>query len=142
VDEDADTVGILRRYNSLQVEVYSAPFEATDFIAPQIFRTTASLTGNLLNFEVEVVDDSGSVERVVVLYRGQNQRHWSMLELGAVDGDDVARGTAVSPYGIVEYFVQAVDDTGNVALATNSGAPFIVPGGSAPATIFLPAVLR
>ncbi|MBK8429926.1 MAG: hypothetical protein IPL28_00950 [Chloroflexi bacterium] len=42
----------------------------------------------------------------------------------------------IAPFGVVEYFVQAVDASGNVALATESGAPFGVDGGAAPATIF------
>jgi hypothetical protein len=142
VEEDAETVGVLRRYNSLELEVYSTPFEEADFVAPQIFRTSATLTGNILEFEVEVADETSGVERVVILYRGQGQRSWSRAELGAADIDDVARGSVIAPFGGVEYFVQAVDASGNVALATESGAPFVVAGGSAPATIFLPLITR
>ncbi|MBK8429925.1 MAG: hypothetical protein IPL28_00945 [Chloroflexi bacterium] len=76
----------------MQLEVYSTPFEETDFIAPQIFRTSATLTGNVLEFEVEVADETSGVERVVILYRGQGQRSWSRAELGAADIDDLARG--------------------------------------------------
>ena len=79
-----------------------------------------------IEFKVRLDDGSGAIQRTVVLYRTLDQNTWSRVELPY----DQATGTAstiIEPVdGTVEYFVQAVDPAGNVALALDHGVPFRV----------------
>jgi hypothetical protein len=135
--EVTPTTGVQRLYSDLEFVIYHAPFTATDFIAPNIRRVEALSTTSALKFWVHVVDSDESVAsntradvtRVLVLYRfladvsAAGTSAWIPLDLDY----DAANGWAVGqvdPGGPVEYFVQAVDATGNVALAMDHGNPF------------------
>jgi hypothetical protein len=59
-------MGTYRLYSELQLDVYHAPFTATDSIAPSIW---------------QVEDDGGDIERAVVLYRSLASATWSRCEL-------------------------------------------------------------
>ena len=135
----APTLGTLRRYDNLDLVVYSASLNETDFIAPNIWAVQALTTPVSIEFKVTLDDDSGAIQRTVVLYRTLDQSAWSRVELPY----DPATGTAskiIEPIdGTVEYFVQAVDPAGNVALALDHGVPFRVtatlPPGQARVTL-------
>lgn len=136
------TSGTQRLYTGLEFEVYHAPFENTDFTAPSIWNTWAWRGGDGLtvNFEALVTDEGSDIERVVVLYRPFNGRTWHLLDLAYDPVSQVAVGsTAVgAPF---EYLVQAVDTSGNVAMALNHGGGF---GGDLPAVWYLnlPIILK
>jgi hypothetical protein len=118
------TVGTQRLYSELAFEIYHAPFTATDFIAPSIWAVEAISSPIALGFQVQVDDDRGDIQRVVVLYRELDQDSWSKAELRYDPARGWATGSVARARGPIEYFVQAVDPTGNVALALDHGNPF------------------
>jgi hypothetical protein len=134
------TVGGQRLYSSLDYEIYHAPFTATDFIAPGIWQVEAIRNTVVLQFRVRVDDDSGRVSRVVVLYRALGSHTWSKAELVYDAATGWAEGKVGPATGPIEYVVQAVDATGNVALALDHGNPFtrVKPG----LMIYLPLSFR
>jgi hypothetical protein len=114
------TTGTERLYDSLDLVVYTAPFSTTDFVAPQVWSVEAitDMAGEI-TFEVIVNDDDGSLDRVIVLYFLEGQNVWQPVELTISDG--MASATIPQPVGEMLYFVQAVDDSGNVAVALDHG---------------------
>ncbi|MBP7694544.1 MAG: hypothetical protein KA764_21665, partial [Anaerolineales bacterium] len=135
------TLGTERLYQNLQVEVYYAPFEATDFTAPAIWEASATpVGGGRVTFEAAVTDDSGSVARVVVLYRPLTSSTWRKAELSYSAATGRASGQVSEVWGAYEFFGQAVDATGNVALALEHGTPF--QGAPSLANVYLPLVQR
>jgi hypothetical protein len=136
----APTKGVQRLYSSLDYEVYHAPFTATDFIAPNIWRVEAIRNSVLLKFRVQVSDDSGVIQRTVVLYRTLSSGVWQKAELAYNAATGWAEGNVPPVIGPIEYFAQAVDGTGNVALALDHGNPFT--GSRAGLMLYLPVVLK
>jgi hypothetical protein len=132
------TVGTERLYTNLKLDVYYAPFEATDFVAPSIWQVSATPGGGV-TFSVLVTDDSGQVARVVGLYRLLTSNAWSKTELTYDPATRLAWGRVAGLDGALEYFVQAVDPTGNVALALDHGRPF---RGEASNNLYLPLVRK
>ena len=119
------TVGTQRLYSSLQYEIYHAPFTDTDFIAPSLWQVQAVVTGTTMTFDVRVTDDSGNVARVVVLYRETTDNAWKMAELNLDSATQTWRKSSESGLrGEIEFFAQAVDPSGNVALALDHGNAF------------------
>jgi hypothetical protein len=134
------TMGIQRLYTDLELVVYHAPLTATDFIAPSIWQAEAISTSFSLTFRILVEDNSGAVERAVVLYRLLDQNTWSKAELTYDAGSGWAHGTVPPVNGQIEYFVQAVDPTGNVALALDHGNPFRRVTDKPLSTTYLPVI--
>jgi hypothetical protein len=133
------TVGTQRLYSALEFEVYHAPFTATDYLAPRIWQVEAYSTSTTLRFRIQVDDNSGSIQRAVMLYRALNTNTWSRAELAFNQTTGWAEGQVGSLQGPFEYFAQAVDLTGNVTLALDRGNPFRY----APVyKIYLPLVLK
>jgi hypothetical protein len=119
------TTGTERLYDSLDLVVYTAPFSATDFVAPQVWSVEADTDAeDEITFEVIVGDDDGQMERVVVLYFMEGEGVWQLVELNISGG--MASATIPRPVGEMLYFVQAVDDSGNVAVALDHGNFFSV----------------
>jgi hypothetical protein len=151
---DLPTTGVQRLYTDLEFEVYHAPFTVTDFIAPSVRNVRAISSTQSLRFEIWVDDDAdspedtGEVARVIVLYRHEGENAWSKAELTYLGKNEAGIGIAegsVSPItGPIEYFVQAVDDSGNVILSLDHGMPFTkVETLEQPnPTIYLPLVMR
>ena len=123
------------------MEIYRAPISATDYIAPKIWQVLAnsSFTGTL-KFQMQVEDDSGSVERAVVLYREEGDYVWCKVELPCDAATGWAEGSGGQASAPIYYFAQAVDPTGNVALALDHGKPFQRMENVAP--IYLPLILK
>jgi len=155
--EATPTVGVLRRYTELRYEVYHAPFTTTDFVAPSIWAVRAISNSVELRFEVwvddkaETADQMSGVSRVIVLYRLGEETTWRKVELTYVGqnaaGIGIAEGVVAPLTGeTIEYFAQAVDGAGNVALALDHGNPFTeVESGAEPPpgiAIYLPLVMR
>ncbi|MBK8433197.1 MAG: hypothetical protein IPL28_18735 [Chloroflexi bacterium] len=118
---DADTsptLGTQRLYDTLELEVYSAPHANSDFVPPTLGEVTAELVGtgnSQIRYVVEATDTSG-IQRVIVLYRTEGGNEWLKLELPYNSGTSQATLTVEAPYSqIVEYFIQVVDGAGNVA---------------------------
>ncbi len=134
------SIGTERRYNSLDFAVYHAPFSATDFIAPSIWQVEAISTTIDLRFRVRVSDATGSIARVVMLYRRLTDHAWSKAELTYNPNDNWAEVRLPHIFAPIEYFAQAVDETGNVATVLDHGIPFTqVRFG---AYVYLPVVRR
>jgi hypothetical protein len=89
-----------------------------------------------------VDDDSGEILRTVVLYRRMGDNFWTLAELTYDPDTGWAEGTVPAVDGPIEYFAQAVDPTGNVALALDHGNPFRELTDGQPLRIYLPVALR
>ena len=120
----APTFGILRRYSNLNLIVYTAPFSNTDFDAPVIWSVEATPNAGNIDFTVQVSDVQSGIHRTVVLYRTLNETSWTMLDLTYSPFTGLATGSIPDPSETIEYFVQAVDESGNVALVLDHGVPF------------------
>jgi hypothetical protein len=119
----------------LNFEVYHASFDTLDFLAPNIWAVRAISNSVGLRFEVwgddraESADQMSGVSRVIVLYRLGAETTWRKAELTytepTADSIGMAVGTVAPLTGeTIEYFAQAVDGAGNVALALDHGNPF------------------
>jgi hypothetical protein len=130
-----------RLYSQLQLEIYHAPTTTTDFIAPNIWQVRAMQADDGLDFDVLVTDDSFAVARVVILYRNPSSNVWQAVDLIYDPVTQHATASVPGLTGPIEYFAQAVDSSGNVALALDHGQPFtkIVPK---PIQVYLPLVRR
>ncbi|MEM7536926.1 MAG: hypothetical protein AAF639_32410 [Chloroflexota bacterium] len=108
---------------------YMAYYEATesdncDTFLPNIWSVQYETTGdaNMVNIDVGTTDFDG-VRRVVVVYT-TDEGAWETLQLSqdARDGD-IWTGS-LPKKSFMEFFVQAVDAHGNVAVHDNKGAYF------------------
>jgi hypothetical protein len=122
--EAEETLGYQRLYDSLSYIVYHAPFTDTDFIAPSIWEVDLSTDHGHLEFSARVGDDSGQILRTLVLYRLVTETQWRSLDLAFDPTTGWATGVGVPLSGLLEYFVQAVDPSGNVSLGLDKGNPF------------------
>ena len=139
------TIGVERAFRRLNYAIYHAPFEDTDFIPPSIRVTTAFTGLGQIAFGVKADDTRaadpltpGEVTRVVVLYRRLGESRWTLLELSYNVNNEVWLGL-IPANGVVEYFAQAVDASGNVATALDYGNPFRI---VTPWVFALPIVAR
>ena len=110
-----------RIYEQLTFEVYFS--NAADYRPPSIWEVRFTDTPQGIDFNVWASDASG-VQRVVVTYtKGDGQ--WRSIEL-----QDVGMGTHWFTFvprlnrDNLEFFVQAVDNAGNVAVHTDKGRMF------------------
>jgi PKD repeat protein len=79
--------------------------------------------GNI-DFTVNLTDDESGILKTVVLYRTLSSNVWTMTTLTFNSGTGLATGSIPDPSETVEYFVQAVDESGNVSLVLDHGLPF------------------
>jgi hypothetical protein len=139
---DGNGQGTQRLYTELTFEIYHAPFDNSDFVAPSIWdaRAWRDTDGRTVNFDVLVTDEGSDIQRVLVMYRLQNSHTWQSLDLVYDPATETASGGVeiMQPY---EYLVQAVDASGNVALALNYGRGF---GGDLPPAwyVYLPVIMK
>jgi hypothetical protein len=119
------TLGTQRLYSSVHLQVLSASPSATDYTRPTIgsIQVTPAVGGGL-QVQVQASDDSGTVQRVVLLYMPVGGTSWSELDLPWSPVSGLATGTIPGASGPLLYVVQAVDPSGNVAVALNNGRPF------------------
>jgi hypothetical protein len=94
-----------------------------------------------LQFRVQVEDDQWEIRRTVVLYRTLASGEWSLAELNYNAVSGWAEGKVEPVDGPIEYIAQAVDRTGNVALALDHGNPFTKMKAGVLST-YLPLVYR
>jgi len=88
------------------------------------------------------VNDDAAVERVIMLYRPLTITQWTKVELTYDPMSGYASATLNGLTGPLEYFAQAVDSTGNVALALEHGNPFYFDPASTQTLLYLPLVRR
>jgi hypothetical protein len=138
---DGNQQGTQRLYNSLEFEVYHAPYDAQDIIAPTIWQVEVMTDDASITFKSLIQDNSDQIQRVVVLYRAASDNFWTKVELSYDPATDMAMGSVPQVEGSFYYFVQAVDPTGNVAIALENGNPYLAIQGQ-DHTIYLPTVLK
>jgi hypothetical protein len=112
-------VGIHRLYNQIGGYVlYAAPAE-TDFTPPELGPLETQNIGSGVGFAVNVTDAAGTVEDVKVIYR-DCLGTWRLSTLQPSGVSRWSGGGTVAPSGCAEidYYVQAVDDAGNVAVSS------------------------
>ncbi|NNC75190.1 MAG: hypothetical protein HKN93_06725 [Acidimicrobiia bacterium] len=139
----SETQGIQRLYTNLDGFVFYSPLSETDFKPPTIKRVEATKTpvgtGTLLTFGVKATDKANDVERVYVLFR-EGENEWTGVSLALNDagfwsGSAPFTGT---PTGTgIDYFVQAVDSAGNVAVSSNKADLFITADAEPPPPLLL-----
>jgi len=116
---NAQGLGTQRLYRTLSGNVFYTPPAATDF-APSTFGPVAVMKAeNTVGFAVDVTDDVGGasgVKRVLVLYRDASGT-WRTVEMSHSSPRWSGAGPLVG--NAVEWFIQAVDGSGNVAVTSN-----------------------
>ncbi len=120
---DGDTFGTERLFNDYDATVYYS--DSADYTKPKLNQIQAALVGNQASFIVDVSDDV-DVARVVALYRQATTAGvstWVSVDL--VEGSPWSGGGAVDPSALVggklDYLIQAIDSSGNVAVSTFKG---------------------
>lgn len=111
-----------RLYSQLKLVVYSS--DSDDYTPPTIWGVTTSTVGGGWEIDVHVTDPSG-VQRTVVTYEGNS---WETLDLTKESGASNHWTGVLGDTEDTNFFVQAVDKAGNVALATNKGQYFALEG--------------
>jgi hypothetical protein len=138
-----ETIGTQRVWERLDLVTFHASFAITDFVQPTLSDIEAVTTTNSVTF-TSIVSDSSGILRVVVLYRNVGSAEWNALDLAQQGVSETWTGQITGRDGVIEYFVQAVDNAGNVAWLTDYGNPFTI-GASTTATqqkVYLPLVVR
>jgi CSLREA domain-containing protein len=126
-------VGVQRLFTHIGGRVFSS--SSTDFAAPAYKRIDAVQIGSNAAFTIDVTGNqpaSDSVKQVVVGVRSGSASAWTFVNLAQLSPGSTrwTGGTPVSGTNTFEYFVQAVDGHGNVAVSTNKG--FYFSGSQAP----------
>ena len=139
--KDAAGDGNQRLFNRVDLDVLRS--SGTDRAAPRFDSIDAVVvpgTDGTVSFSVDVVDlpirpeSAADVKRVLVAFRDETSQAWRFLDLGHGAGATWGGNAPVSGTS-VEFFVQAVDRLGNVAVTTNkarlfAGAPPVPPSGT------------
>jgi CSLREA domain-containing protein len=127
-------VGVQRLFSHVAGRVFRS--QSTDYIPPAFQLINATKVGTNAAFAVDVTDrtptGAGQVKQVVVGVRSGTATAWTFVNL-AQSSTNPTRWSGGAPISGTdfEYFVQAVDAAGNVAVSTNKGFYFV--GAPAPA---------
>ena len=113
---DATGNGTQRRYTRVEGHVYSST--STDRLAPTFTKIDAFVVTGNAAFSVEVA--GGDAERVVAGYRSGSSGLWQFVDL-AEGAAGVWSGGGPVAANQFEYFLQVVDEAGNVGVSTNKG---------------------
>lgn len=126
-----------RLYGAMDVDVYLG--QSDDWEPPLLRRIESGLQEGVVTVTVGVKDLSG-IHGVVLAYTS-GDGDWSSVALVADDGDGSWSGDFLGD-AATEFFVQAVDTAGNVALHTQNGQ-YLRPGDTYWfSQVFLPLVTR
>jgi len=107
--------GTQRRYNSFEFNVYHS--DNADRQWPSVWWTDAAYRPNGVDVVVDTEDPSG-IRRVLATYTDGGGQ-WRSIDL-ARGGDDLYRGAiATAQPEAIRYFIQSVDNAGNVAVYTD-----------------------
>jgi Tol biopolymer transport system component len=125
---DSKGAGNQRLFTRIDADVLRS--NGTDRQAPRFDAIDAVVLPGpgIVSFSADVVDlPTGSpadVARVLVAFRDETSSTWRFLDLKRGTGADWG-GTAAVGGTRIEYFMQAVDKWGNVAVSTNKGRLFL-----------------
>jgi hypothetical protein len=114
--------GIESKYGSMQFVVYYHK-DSADFTIPEVTDPGAggfhTVDGMNASFAVSVSDASG-VYRVLVTYDDKRQSRWTSKDLGHNAYTGLWEGT-LPLKGDIAYYIQVVDNAGNVGMLTQTG---------------------
>jgi hypothetical protein len=128
----SDHLGIQRLFTEMTYTVYYS--DTGDTIAPAIWQVDASTTQAGVSLTVEATDFS-DVMRVVVAYTN-GKGVWETVDL-TQDTSNPSEWNGVLPlHTELDYFIQAVDGGGNVAIYDNKGSYFTL------RLTYLPLILK
>lgn len=113
--------GQQRIFTAMTFDVY-AHANSTDFIAPTLSGVTATLQGNTATITAQANDASG-IETVVAAYT-DGSGAWQSVNLTQTGAEWMGSIPAAAQ---MEFFAQAVDKAGNVAVDDHEGAYFTLP---------------
>ena len=116
---EAQGIGTQRRFTALGGSVFYTAPGVTDFTPSSFGPVEATIAGDTVGFAVDVTDDVGGangVKRVLALYRDASGL-WKSIEMS----HSSPRWSGAGPLdgNAVEWFIQAVDSSGNVAVTSN-----------------------
>jgi len=114
-------IGTQRLFSSLGGVVFYAPLSATDFSPPSFGPVQAFATDSTtIGFAVDVNDGGGTemVKRVLALYK-DGSGAWRSVDLSHVVGSPRWSGGGPFTGSTAEWFLQAVDASGNVGVISN-----------------------
>ena len=118
------TTGIQRLFTDIHTTVFYGP--ATGDFTPPVITSSAAIEGaGTVTFIVDVADAGGEVRKVTVLFQDvAGAGVWTEVVL-VLGSDGSWHGAAPATPGEKEFFVQAVDAAGNVAISSNKGELFL-----------------
>jgi hypothetical protein len=123
-----------RLYEQLQFDVYYHT-SSSDWTAPSVSAVSSTLGDGEVTVSVGATDD-GAIHTVVLAYTDGNGR-WESIDLSEENGLWSGSFPATSS---TEFFIQAVDASGNVTVAANEGR-YYRPHED-PSTVYLPLVIH
>ena len=112
-------VGIQRRFTALSGNVFYTAPNVTDFRPPDFGPVEVTKADSTIGFAVDVTDNVGGasgVKRVLVLYRDASGT-WKSIEMSHSSPRWSGAGSLVGD--TAEWFIQAVDGAGDVAVTSN-----------------------
>jgi hypothetical protein len=112
-------IGTQRRFTALSGNVFYSGPSATDFIPSSFGPVGVTQAGSTVAFSVDVTDDvdgANGVKRVLALYK-DGSGIWKTIEMS--HGSSRWSGSGPLVGSNVEWFIQAVDASGNVAITSN-----------------------
>jgi hypothetical protein len=113
--------GIERLYHAMSFDVYYS--DSGDYVPPSA-AISSWLLGGTIQLAVNAADPSG-IRRVVATFTASD-RHWRSVDLVWDAATQRWRGE-IPASDSVEYFVQVVDNAGNVSVDDNDGAYYHLP---------------
>jgi len=116
---EAQGIGTQRRFTALAGNVFYTAPGVTDFTPPTFGPVEVTQAGSNVGFAVDVTDDVGGasgVKRVLALYRDASGV-WKSIEMS--HGSPRWSGAGPLSGSNVEWFIQAVDASGDVAVTSN-----------------------
>ncbi|MET0663089.1 MAG: hypothetical protein ABWZ42_08155, partial [Ilumatobacteraceae bacterium] len=133
---DTPQPGVQRLHTRVETQVYYGASNPTDITAPSIDQSRGFVDDGVAFFEVSASDVGGDVKRVFILFRGTTGTTWTGLDL-TKGPDGVWRGGRGFSGDRIEFAVQAVDNSGNVAMSNSKSLFFLDADPVAPAPLNL-----
>ncbi len=124
---DLNGTGTQRRYTRVAGETYRST--SNDRVAPTFTKIDAFVVSGNAAFSVDVA--GGDARRVLAGYRSGSSSVWQFVDLAQGPAGHWSGGGPVAASQF-EYFVQVVDEAGNVGVSTNKG--FYFDGAPLPST--------
>ena len=121
---DTPQPGVQRLHTRVETQIYYGPSNPTDITAPSIDRSRGFVDDGVAFFEVSASDVGSDVKRVFILFRGTTGTTWTGLDL-TKGPDGVWRGGRGFTGDRIEFAVQAVDGSGNVAMSNSKSLFFL-----------------